>query len=147
MNHKKKILHLIQSLDNGGCENMLLRTLPLLGNFEHKIITLKELGELTPKFVSAGITVATVRCGNLLDIAGIQRLRKLVGEEKTDIIITYLFHADMLGRLFLRSFLSFRAKPRNLTSCSSSFGVELAILRVTPVRFLGKLGMIFPELR
>ncbi len=98
---KKKILHIIQSLGNGGCENMMLRTLPLLDGFEHKIITLKELGELTPAFVSAGITVETVHCNGFFDISGIRHLQKVVKEENPHIIITYLFHADILGRLFL----------------------------------------------
>ncbi len=100
--NKKKIIHIIQSLGNGGCENMLLRTLPLLDTFDHTIITLKNPGELAPKFVSVGITVKTVSCTGIFDIPGILRLRKLVRDESPDIIITYLFHADMLGRLFLR---------------------------------------------
>ncbi|MFZ1720670.1 MAG: glycosyltransferase [Candidatus Moraniibacteriota bacterium] len=92
MTEKKKIIHIIQSLGNGGCENMLLRMLPLLNAFEHTIITLKEPGELAPKFATAGITVKT--------IPWIQ-LRKKVIKESPDIIITYLFHADMIGRLLL----------------------------------------------
>jgi glycosyltransferase involved in cell wall biosynthesis len=99
---KKKITHIIQSLSNGGCENMLLRTIPLLHDFEHTIITLKEPGELAPQFVSAGITIKTVSCAGIFDIPGILRLRKLVRGERPDIVITYLFHADMLGRIFLR---------------------------------------------
>jgi len=114
MTQKKKIIHIIQSLENGGCENMLLRTLPLLQDFEHKIITLKTFGELTPKFVSAGITVETIHCRGFFDISGIRRLQKTVKEENPDIIITYLFHADMLGRLFLQlPFLSLRVKRSN----------------------------------
>lgn len=93
MTEKKKIIHIIQSLGNGGCENMLLRMLPLLNAFEHTIITLKEPGELAPKFATAGITVKT--------IPWIQ-LRKKVIKESPDIIITYLFHADMISRLLLR---------------------------------------------
>lgn len=103
MTQKKKILHIIQSLGNGGCENMLLRTLPLLREFDHRIITLKEFGELAPKFVASGTTVETVHCDGFFDIAGILRLQKLVREENPDIIITYLFHADMLGRLALKT--------------------------------------------
>lgn len=99
---EKKIFHIIQSLSNGGCENMLLRTLPCLTDFEHKIITLKEPGELALKFIHAGISVHWVRCVNFLDIFGIQRLRRIIKKEKPDIMITYLFHADMLGRLALR---------------------------------------------
>ena len=102
MNDKKRVLHVIQSLNNGGCENMLLRTLPLLEEFEHKIITLKESGELAQEFASAGIGVKTAYCNGIIDVVGILRLRKLVKEENPNIIITYLFHADMIGRLFLR---------------------------------------------
>lgn len=101
MSSKKKILHLIQSLGNGGCENMLLRTLPLLPDFDHTIITLKEPGELAAKFSSAGIAVKTVGCEQILSLAGIRRLRDAVRDTGPDIVITYLLHADFLGRLAL----------------------------------------------
>lgn len=81
---------------------MLLRTLPLLDNFEHKVITLKEPGELAPRFISAGIPVDVARCHHLLNIPGAFRLRKLIREENPDVILTYLFHADIIGRLGLR---------------------------------------------
>lgn len=103
MPQKKKILHIIQSLDNGGCENMLLRTLPLLDDFEHKIITLKEPGELAQRFISADIVIETVYCNGFFDILGILRLRRLTQKEAPDLIITYLFHADILGRLILKT--------------------------------------------
>ncbi|MBP6981918.1 glycosyltransferase [Candidatus Gracilibacteria bacterium] len=98
---KKKIIHIIQSLDNGGCENMLLRTLPLLSEYQHHIITLKELGELAPLFAEKGIPVTLVHCGGFFDIFGIFRLRKLIRKENPDTVLTYLFHADVLGRLAL----------------------------------------------
>jgi glycosyltransferase involved in cell wall biosynthesis len=101
----KKILHIIQSLGNGGCENMLLRSLPLINDFDHKIITLKENGELAPAFISTGIKVETVCCNGLSVFSGIWRLRKHVKEEKPAIIITYLFHADMIGRIALRNII------------------------------------------
>lgn len=103
MANKKKVLHLIQSLGSGGCENMLLRTLPLVSDFEHTIVTLKEPGELAPKFVSAGIAVETIRAVHVLSPSGIRRLRETIRGRKPDIIITYLFHADLLGRFALRS--------------------------------------------
>lgn len=98
---RKKVLHLIQSLGNGGCENMLLRTLPLISDFEHVIVTLKEPGELAPKFISAGIAVETIHTKHILSPSGIQGLRRSIQVQKPDIIITYLFHADLLGRLSL----------------------------------------------
>ncbi len=98
---KKKVFHIIQSLDNGGCENMLLRTLPLLDEFEHTVITLKELGELAPRFASANIRVATVHCRGLFDFSGLLRLRTFVKEEQPDLVLSYLFHADMVTRFIL----------------------------------------------
>lgn len=99
---KKRILHIIQSLGNGGWENSLLQTLPLLDDFEHTIITLKELGELAPRFIAKSIPVYTVHCKWFLNIPAVLRLQKLVKKEAPTIIITYLFHADMLGRFFLQ---------------------------------------------
>lgn len=98
---KKKIVHIIQSLDNGGCENMLLRTLPLLQAFDHIVITLKDPGELAPQFTSVGITVETIHCDGFYDISGIRRLRTVIHTKQPSIIITYLFHADMIGRMGL----------------------------------------------
>lgn len=98
---RKKVLHLIQSLGNGGCENMLLRTLPLLPDFEHRIITLKEMGELAPKFISAGIPIENLGFRHILCTLGILRLRKTIREKRPDVIMTYLFHADFIGRLTL----------------------------------------------
>lgn len=80
---------------------MLLRTLPFLDRFEHKIITLKEPGELAPLFAEKDIPMITVRCGGFFDVFGIFRLRKLIRKENPDTVLTYLFHADVLGRLTL----------------------------------------------
>ncbi len=100
---KKKIIHIIQSLDNGGCENMLLRTLPLLHGFEHKIITLKEPGELAPAFTAHAIVVNNIHYRNFFDLPSIYRLRNMIQKENPSVILTYLFHADMIGRLALHS--------------------------------------------
>ncbi|MFZ1655193.1 MAG: glycosyltransferase [Candidatus Moraniibacteriota bacterium] len=107
MSSKKKILHLIQSLGNGGCENMLLRTLPLLTDeFEHHVITLRELGELAPRFAENGIPVTTVHWNSFFDIPGYRRLLSEIRQFAPDTVITYLFHADMLGRLYVQKNVS-----------------------------------------
>lgn len=109
---KKRILHIIQSLKSGGCENMLLRTLPLLREkFDHHIITLKELGELAPRFVENGIPVTTIHQSNLFNIPSYQKLLSETLQFSPDIIITYLFHADMIGRLFVRQKLNVPVIP------------------------------------
>jgi len=108
---KKKIIHLIQALDNGGCENMLLRTLPLLNDFEHKIITLHHKGELAEQFEQKNISVVNINQKNLLDIFAYLRLLSLIKKEKPNLIFTYLFHADFIGRLFLQIFTSIKIIP------------------------------------
>lgn len=86
---------------------MLLRMLPLLSDkFEHHVITLRELGELAPQFVEKGIPVTTIRWNGFLDIAGYRRLFAEVRQLAPDVTITYLFHADMVGRLFLQRSIS-----------------------------------------
>ncbi|MDQ5976289.1 MAG: hypothetical protein QG664_202 [Patescibacteria group bacterium] len=111
---KKKVIHIIQSLDNGGCENMLLRMLPLLSDgFEHGILTLREPGELAPRFTEKGIPVTTINWGGFFDFPGYRRLLSETRLLAPDCIITYLFHADMIGRLFLQPALGWRMPHGN----------------------------------
>lgn len=101
---KKKVVHLIQSLNSGGCENMLLRTLPLMKNTANLIVVLKEKGELADKFEEKNIPIVQINLKSLLDLGGWLRLYKIVGKYKPDLVITYLFHADFIGRIFLQNF-------------------------------------------
>lgn len=94
--NKISIIHLIKSLDNGGCENFLLRTLPLLNNdFENTVFSLESKGDLLEDYRQKGITVIT---GNLID------LFIYVQTKRPKVILTYLFHADFIGRLFIPIF-------------------------------------------
>lgn len=104
---KKKIVHIIQSLGNGGWENALLRLLPLLSDeFKHHIITLREPGELALQFSQKGISVTTVYWSGFFDFPGYGRILSKIKKIAPNIIITYLFHADIIGRLFLQSKVS-----------------------------------------
>lgn len=111
MTNKKRVVHVIQSLAHGGCENTLLRTLPLLADFDHTIITLKDLGILAPQFSLLGIRVECVRQKNLLDRKSYQELERIIKKENPDIIFTYLFHADVVGRFFLQKKFSVAVIP------------------------------------
>jgi glycosyltransferase involved in cell wall biosynthesis len=105
MDKPKKILHLIQSLDNGGCENMLLRTLPLLNEqgLENIVVTLKAEGSLAEALRARGIPVYTIHQKHLLDISSYFRLLKLIKSHQPELIVTYLLHADIVGRLVLQA--------------------------------------------
>lgn len=100
---KKKILHVIISLQRGGCEMALLRMLPELQNdFEHTFLTLKEEGPLAPLFREKGIAVHSLSQKHFLDLASYRRLRSFIQKKRPDLIFTYLFHADAIGRFFIQ---------------------------------------------
>lgn len=111
----KTFLHLIRSLDNGGCENTLLRTLPVLNtqttNQHHIIITIRHPGKLGTIFGKQGVTVVAVNQRNWFDIAGYIRLIKLLKKYQPVIIITYLIHADIIGRVIIQPLLGIRVIP------------------------------------
>ena len=109
--NKKKIFHIIQSLDRGGCENMLLRTLPLLDDFEHIILTLKEKGVLASKFESQGLKIVNIGQRGFLDLFSYSRLLKQVKKDNPNFIISYLFHADLIGRLIIQPLTSQKVIP------------------------------------
>lgn len=111
MKNSKKIIYLIQSLDNGGCENMLLRTLPLLSDFKHTIVTLKKRGELAEQMKQKGIKLINIGQNNFLDIFSYFRLLKVIKKENPNVVITYLFHADAVGRIFLQLTTKYRVVP------------------------------------
>lgn len=107
----KKIVHIIQALDNGGCENMLLRTLPLLDGFDHTLIVLNREGDLSEKFKEKGFEIINIGQKNLLNPFPYFRLIKIVKRINPGVIITYLFHADMIGRIVIQFFTKHRAIP------------------------------------
>src|SRR3989344_2238375 len=100
----KKYIHFIQSLSNGGCENMLLRLLPAINNgqTQHIVITLREEGVLSREFISRGIIVENVGQKNFFDFFSYFRLVDLIKKNQPAAIITYLFRADLIGRFFLQ---------------------------------------------
>ncbi len=103
---KKKILHLITGLEIGGAENALLKTLPLLqDNFENVVCCIKGYGPIGEKLEQAGIQVTYLHLRSIIDIPLLPfRFRKVVRQFSPDILVTYLIHADLFGRIFGRIF-------------------------------------------
>jgi len=100
--HKKHIVHLISSLGNGGCENMLLTLLPALHQFRHTIVTIKTPGYLSDGFSAYGIPVIPACLGHFADVRGYFRLYRIIRSLKPQILTTYLPQADLIGRLLGR---------------------------------------------
>lgn len=101
---KKKILHIIWSLESGGCENFLLRVLPRLAGFDQKVLTLKYRGVLAKEFEKRGIPVESLG-GKWWEL--ISRVKSF----KPGVVVTYLFHADLLGRVYLGLFSRYKPIP------------------------------------
>lgn len=133
--NKKTILHLIKSLDSGGCENMLLRTLPLTNSFDHILITLNKEGELAKQFKTKGFKVININQKSLFSFTSYSYLIKIITKYRPNIIITYLFHADIIGRLIIQTFTRYRTIPYLRTT----YNYE----KYRIVRFIEKLTKYF----
>jgi glycosyltransferase involved in cell wall biosynthesis len=102
---KKKLLHLITGLEVGGTEMMLLRTLPgLQEKFDNRVCSIMGHGFIGDNLEGAGIPVYYLGLKNIFDIRTIFRFRKIVREFKPDVLINYLIHADLFGRIFGKIF-------------------------------------------
>lgn len=97
INSKKRILHLITGLEVGGAEMMLLKTLPLLQDyFDNEVCCIRGRGPIGEKLEQQGIPV------QYLDLNIFKFVRKLKNS-KPDLLVTYLIHADILGRIIGRT--------------------------------------------
>lgn len=109
MESRKKIIHIVSTLERGGAEISLLRMLPLLkDNIESIFVTIGSKGSLAEKFEEAGIRVFSVKQTHLLDIASYGRLIRLLKHIAPDLIITHLLYTDILGRFFIQLFTPFK---------------------------------------
>ena len=84
---------------------MLLRTLPLLNDdeFEQIVITLFRPGQLATELGGRGV--------RHINLGGLGRLIPLLRELQPALIISYLFHADMIGRLFVQPRVNMPVMP------------------------------------
>lgn len=105
MTQRKKILHLITGLEVGGAEMMLLKTLPLLqSEFDNHVCCIRGHGPIGAKLEAAGVPVSYLELRSPFDFGVILRFRKIVREFQPEILVTYLIHADLFGRIFGRLF-------------------------------------------
>jgi len=105
MPQKRKILHLITGLEIGGAEIMLLKTIPSLKNdFEHIVCCIRGRGPIGEKLAAYDIPVHYLDLQGFLDWRVIPKFHALLQSKKPDLLITYLIHADLFGRVFGRIF-------------------------------------------
>ena len=101
MEHKLKVLHLIESLGSGGAERLLFTNLRHLNGFEHDVVTVfPRINYWQPKIEELGISVFSLECDGPRDILrGVRRLRDLISTLTPDLIHTHLWTANVIGRI------------------------------------------------
>lgn len=96
---KIRVTHLVTDLARGGAEVFLQRlvTAPQ-DDISHRVISLTSEGELGGELRAAGIEVAALSLAGFGGApAALSRLRGLLRDDKPDVLMTWLYHADFLG--------------------------------------------------
>ncbi|MDP1526752.1 MAG: glycosyltransferase [Rhodocyclaceae bacterium] len=103
---KTRILHLITRLPIGGAERLLLGILRNLDptQFESVVCCIQDRGELAEEAEAMGLPVIAL---NMMQRGGHDRLvvpalRKLMRDQRIDLVHTHLYHANLYGRLAAR---------------------------------------------
>lgn len=100
---KRKILHLVGGLDIGGTELQLLMLLPKLQKyFDNRVVCVRGRGPIGKELTKKGIPVSYLDMQNVFDLGRISRFGKACRKFSPDILVTYLIHNDLFGRIFGR---------------------------------------------
>lgn len=102
---KKRILHFISGLEIGGTEMQLLGILPELQKYhENRVCCLRGHGPIGSKLEKRGIKVYYLNFKNIFYFFLFLRFRDAIRDFSPDILVTYLIHADLYGRIFGKLF-------------------------------------------
>lgn len=101
--HEKPVtvLYLVTELDVGGAERNLFELARRIdrARFRPVVAALKGGGAISGWLADAGIPVHDLGVRSRLDLACVFRLAKLLRDEKVDVLHSFLFHANLIGRL------------------------------------------------
>jgi glycosyltransferase involved in cell wall biosynthesis len=97
-----KIIHIITNLGLGGAERMLHRVLTAENALKHEqiVVSLKDEGIYGPKLEKCGIKVICLNMKNgVPSISALLKLISLLRSQNADVIMSWLYHADLMGVL------------------------------------------------
>ena len=98
-----RVLHLITRLPIGGAERMLVSVLNHLPaqQFESVVCCIKDRGELATEVEGIGVPVISLQlmAGHGFDWNVVPALRKIIRDQRIDLIHCHLYHANLYGRL------------------------------------------------
>jgi glycosyltransferase involved in cell wall biosynthesis len=97
------VLHVITNLDDGGAQTVLLRLVAADGRDVHTVVSLTDAGVFGPRLAAAGATVRMLGLPRRrVTAAGFTRLVRTIRVARTDVVQTWMYHADLLGGLAAR---------------------------------------------
>lgn len=94
------VTHLITGLEVGGAETMLARLVSRSdrGTFQHRVISMREPGEMAPVILAAGVSVESLNMkSGIPDPRAALRLRWLLSQQKVDVLQSWMYHANLLA--------------------------------------------------
>ena len=101
MNSRKKIVHVITGVGQGGAETVLLRLTSGLTDFDHCVISLTPIDSngLGPLFNEHKIPLLSLEMNprNPFSLFKIWKLKKILQQEKPAILQTWMYHANLIG--------------------------------------------------
>ena len=91
----------ITELDVGGAEKAFVRIAIALKNrgWQVSVISLRNAGPLATLLEAENIEVTALQAGGLLDVRAIFRLRRELRRIPTDVLLTFLHQANLVGRI------------------------------------------------
>ncbi|NQV43934.1 MAG: glycosyltransferase [Rhodospirillales bacterium] len=99
-----KIVHVINGLDIGGAETMLLRLLSQCDrqNYDFEVVSLTDLGAITDGLRALGVPVRALglrRGAAIPDPRAVFRLAGWLRQSRPDLVQTWMYHANLVGGL------------------------------------------------
>lgn len=95
---KKKIVHFIYNLGRGGAETMMVRVIKELDEYEHVVVTLFPMNHFGSELQCDKLICLNLKSLYQLPLA-LFRFKKLLKQEKPDLVHTHLFWPTAIARL------------------------------------------------
>ena len=98
----RKVAHIINGLGVGGAETMLINLLAATdpNRYESVVVSLKDEGQLGPTIQSMGVPVHALNMrSSLPNPVKIFTLRRWLQQMQPDVILTWMYHANLFGGL------------------------------------------------
>lgn len=97
-----KVLHVITDLNTGGAEKMLAQMVPILSSagIEQSVVCLRSTGPIAKSIEANGVRVTCLNMKPAVPSYGaFCRLKKMVADNRPDLIHSWLYHADLYASL------------------------------------------------